>query len=350
MNPSGVWNVFVPYSGLHALAVAVCALLIAAPALVGRRLLKNGEPALRRALAALVVCYWLADSIWWNWNGLDLLNGLPLQLCDVNGLIAPLALVTGWRWARAALYFWTAALTVQAFIQPALTAGPASLVFWSFWTAHTIIAACAVYDVVVRGFRPGLGRSRPRHRGQRHLCGSGRAGQSTARLELRIRRKSGRHQRHSAVRLCARAVAVARDHPGRAGAARLCRRAVAVADRRPARAVGPARRGQDEFRLNRHARACRGHPRLQMPRQNKDVDGRDKPGHDEDVRSMSTHPCLGYRISYDPSRLAGAEAKAPARNHRSPRQCRSAARRRAATARCRLALEIPASRSSARRR
>jgi uncharacterized membrane protein YwaF len=35
-------------------------------------------------------------------------------------------------------------------------------VFWAFWTAHTIIAACAVYDVVVRGFRPGwndLGRA-----------------------------------------------------------------------------------------------------------------------------------------------------------------------------------------------
>jgi hypothetical integral membrane protein (TIGR02206 family) len=55
------------------------------------------------------------------------------------------------------LYFWTAALTSQAFIQPALTAGPASLVFWAFWAAHTIIAACAVYDIVVLGFRPGWG-------------------------------------------------------------------------------------------------------------------------------------------------------------------------------------------------
>ncbi len=45
---------------------------------------------------------------------------------------------------------------------PALTAGPASLVFWAFWTAHTIIAACAVYDLAVLGFRPGrsdLGRA-----------------------------------------------------------------------------------------------------------------------------------------------------------------------------------------------
>lgn len=150
----GGWNVFVPYSGLHALAVAVCALLIAAPTLFAGALRKNGGQKLRWMLALLAVGYWLAYNIWWNWHGIDLRTGLPLQLCDCNGLMAPLALVTGWRWARATLYFWTAALTLQAFIQPALTQGPASLVFWAFWTAHTIIAACAMYDVAVLGFRP----------------------------------------------------------------------------------------------------------------------------------------------------------------------------------------------------
>ena len=155
--PSGTWDVFVPYSGLHALALAVCAVLIAAPSLVGRRLEKNREAMLRYALAALAVVYWVAYNIWWNWNGLDLHTGLPLQLCDFNGLVAPLALMTSWRWARAALYFWTVALTSQAFIQPALTSGPASPVFWCFWAAHTIIAVCAVYDIVVLRFRPGWG-------------------------------------------------------------------------------------------------------------------------------------------------------------------------------------------------
>jgi len=162
MDTQGAWAVFVPYGALHALAVAVCVPLIAAPASLGRALPPDREALLRRMLAALAVGYWLAYNIWWNWNGIDLRARLPLQLCDVNGLMAPLALVTGWRWARASLYFWTAALTLQAFIQPALTAGPSSLVFWAFWTAHTIIAACAVYDIAVRGFRPGwsdLGRA-----------------------------------------------------------------------------------------------------------------------------------------------------------------------------------------------
>ena len=153
----GGWDVFVPYGGLHALTLAVCAVLVAAPSLAGRRLPKKAEAIWRRALAAFAVCSWLAYNIWWNRNGLDLRTGLPLQICDFNGLVAPLALLTGWRWARAALYFWTGALTSQAFIQPALTAGPASPLFWAFWTAHTIIAACAVYDIAVLGFRPGWG-------------------------------------------------------------------------------------------------------------------------------------------------------------------------------------------------
>ena len=150
-------EIFVPYTGLHAFAVAVCALLIAAPAALGRNLRQDREVLLRRFLAALAVAYWIAYTTWWNWHGLDWRTGLPLQLCDVNGLIAPFALLIGLRFARATLYFWTSALTLQAFIQPALTLGPGSLVFWAFWAAHTVIAACAVYDIVVRGFRPDWG-------------------------------------------------------------------------------------------------------------------------------------------------------------------------------------------------
>jgi len=150
----GAWTVFVPYSWLHALVLVVCAVLIAAPSFLGRAQQKNGEAILRRTLAAFAVCYWVAYAAWWNWHGIDWREGLPLELCDLNGLVAPLALLTGWRFARATLYFWTAALTSQAFIQRALTAGPASLEFWAFWLSHTIIAACAAYDIAVLGFRP----------------------------------------------------------------------------------------------------------------------------------------------------------------------------------------------------
>lgn len=153
----GPWDVFVPYGGLHALTVVVAALAIAALAWLGRALSPDAEPALRQALAVTALAYWLAYNIWWNWYGLDLRTGLPLQICDLDGLVAPLALLTGRRWLRATLYFWTSVLTLQAFIQPVVTAGPALVAFWAFWLAHTVIAACAVYDVAVLGFRPSWG-------------------------------------------------------------------------------------------------------------------------------------------------------------------------------------------------
>jgi hypothetical integral membrane protein (TIGR02206 family) len=149
------WEVFVPFSGLHLLAVTVCALLIATLATAGRALReRSAEAKLRRPWAVFALSYWLGYVIWWNWNGLDLYGGLPLHLCDFNGLVAPLALLTLNRWARATLYFWSFTLTLQAFIQPLLSDGPAHLPFWAFWAGHTIIMASAVYDVVVMGFRP----------------------------------------------------------------------------------------------------------------------------------------------------------------------------------------------------
>jgi hypothetical integral membrane protein (TIGR02206 family) len=151
----GPWDVFTPYTPLHAAAVLVCALAIAALIALARRL--RGTPAelkLRRAFAWTCIVYWVFYTAWWHVRGIDWFNGLPLHICDLGGLIGPFALLTGNRWLRATLYFWTFALTAQAFIQPALTAGPASPVFWFFFLAHSIVLACAFYDLLVLGFRP----------------------------------------------------------------------------------------------------------------------------------------------------------------------------------------------------
>ncbi len=149
---------FVPFGTVHMLAVCACAALLVAAALLGRRLRgTDREPPVRRALAIVALVYWVVYNTWWNWDGLDLTTGLPLQACDISGLAAPFALITLNRWLRATLYFWAVAFATQAFIQPTLTQGPAHLVFWFFWAAHTIIIGCAVYDLAVLGFRPGWG-------------------------------------------------------------------------------------------------------------------------------------------------------------------------------------------------
>jgi len=147
---------FAPFGMVHLLTVCACAALLVAIALLGRPL--RGTPRewrVRQALAIIALAYWAAYNTWWNWGGMDVTTGLPLQACDVSGLAAPFALLTLSRWLRATLYFWAVAFATQAFIQPTLTQGPAHLVFWFFWAAHTIIIGCAIYDLAVLGFRPG---------------------------------------------------------------------------------------------------------------------------------------------------------------------------------------------------
>lgn len=149
------WSVFVPYTGLHIVTVLVCFAAIAAVVLAGRRAEPGGEVRLRRGIAVFSLAHWVVYNAAWNWSGLDLYEGLPLQLCDVGGVLAPLALLTLNPWLRGALYFWAVTLTSQAFIQPTVTQGPDNLLFWCFWIAHSIIVGSAVYDLVVLRFRPG---------------------------------------------------------------------------------------------------------------------------------------------------------------------------------------------------
>ncbi|HUC48469.1 MAG TPA: TIGR02206 family membrane protein [Xanthobacteraceae bacterium] len=152
--PDTSWDVFAPYGWLHAVTVGICLLVMAGLVLVGRALAKTSETRLRRMLGLFGLVYWLSYNAWWNWHGIDFTGGLPLQICDINGVIAPLVLLTQHRWLRATLYYWAFALSTQAFIQPALQVGPANPIFYWFWGQHTIILAYASYDLAVLHFRP----------------------------------------------------------------------------------------------------------------------------------------------------------------------------------------------------
>jgi hypothetical protein len=49
---------------------------------------------MRWTLGIFAPLYWLTYNIWWNRNGFDPAIGLPLHICDLSGVIAPLALLT----------------------------------------------------------------------------------------------------------------------------------------------------------------------------------------------------------------------------------------------------------------
>jgi hypothetical integral membrane protein (TIGR02206 family) len=125
----------------------------------GRRLAElRGEifsRRLDRGFALLLVTVWCALNArqvlpgHFRWD-----KSLPLHICDLVGLAAPIALWTSRRAARAILYFWGLGLSTQAFITPMLYLGPAHLDFWCYWICHITIVTAAFYDLVARGYRP----------------------------------------------------------------------------------------------------------------------------------------------------------------------------------------------------
>lgn len=119
------------------------------------------EVLLRRSLAAVLVCFAVPLQAWQlTGKGWDFYTSLPLQLTDLDWVVAVWALVTlGWR-SRALLYYWGLTLTPQAIITPELSflwPHPAFVGFWgvhlfTFWSA-TYLTAAARPGPDWRGYR-----------------------------------------------------------------------------------------------------------------------------------------------------------------------------------------------------
>lgn len=147
---------FEPYTVQHFVCVLVCVQLMVGVAMLGLRLRgKESGERLRLAVAWAGIAYWIGSNAWWlSPANYRFEQSLPIQVCDLAGLIGPLALLTGKRWLRAILYFWGLSLSIQGFVQPVLTKGAGYAEFWLFWANHTVIVGTALYDVVAMGFRP----------------------------------------------------------------------------------------------------------------------------------------------------------------------------------------------------
>ncbi len=79
---------------------------------------------------------------------------LPLHVCDVLAIIAFFSLIKPTGKTSALLYFCGLILTGQALISPTGNQDPMTFRFWLFWFLHGGIIAAAIYDLVVRKYRP----------------------------------------------------------------------------------------------------------------------------------------------------------------------------------------------------
>lgn len=102
----------------------------------------------------LIVIWLLYNIFYLHPTNFDWAVSLPLHVCDILGLIAGLALLTGLRLARAILFFSAMLFAMQAVITPTGLHNLSDFRFWLYWILHAAIIAYSLFDVVINDFRP----------------------------------------------------------------------------------------------------------------------------------------------------------------------------------------------------
>jgi len=147
---------FVPFSGEHFVALAVVvggsiALAVGVRATKSERL----DRVVRWVLAVACVAYEGIEIPWRVIGDIAPLHlSLPLHLCDVSILIAPVVLLTANRYAFELLYFWGIGGAMQALLTPALLSGFPAPICIVFFLGHGLIIAGALHAAVVMRLRP----------------------------------------------------------------------------------------------------------------------------------------------------------------------------------------------------
>ena len=157
--PSPWWlTSFRPFGFQHFLPAGLALVTMAVLAAVGSRHFNSAnERRVRLAIAGASLAYAITVSIWYLIPPkLNLARSLPLHMCDVMVLLAPLALITQHRTLRSLNCFWGVALCSQAFITPILTVGLDDAEYYFFWSSHFVIVGSSLYDYIAGRFRPTL--------------------------------------------------------------------------------------------------------------------------------------------------------------------------------------------------
>ncbi|MEM1107299.1 MAG: TIGR02206 family membrane protein [Planctomycetota bacterium] len=146
---------FESFSLLHAVAAMACVAVIVGLVMWGRRTRRrNRERQFTAAIAWLGLAFWVFMQVYFLLLEQDWTDSLPLHVCDLAGLVGPVALLTRWRTMRATLYFWALGLSIWGLVTPTLSYGPEHIRFWLFWISHGLVIFYAVYDCAVNRYRP----------------------------------------------------------------------------------------------------------------------------------------------------------------------------------------------------
>jgi hypothetical integral membrane protein (TIGR02206 family) len=145
----------------HLVPLALLVIVAAALCTAARRAPGRWTGIVAAMLAAAIVIselswqpYTLANRSW------SAAFSLPVQLCDVGGFVAAVALV--WRQALTVeiAYFWGLGGTLQALLTPDLRDPYPSFPYLQFYATHDLVVLAALFLVVGLGVQPRAGAVR----------------------------------------------------------------------------------------------------------------------------------------------------------------------------------------------
>lgn len=143
---------------IHLAMLMLCAIWVSLVCYMGLIKRAQGRTLITKQILGLtVLLVWLTYNIYYfHPSNFDWKLSLPLHACDIIGLIAGVAMLTSTSVSRSILYFCGLALATQAFITPIGNQDPETARFWLFWALHIAIIGCAIFDIIVLGYRPTL--------------------------------------------------------------------------------------------------------------------------------------------------------------------------------------------------
>lgn len=147
---------FTPIWWQHVAVVAAYAIFVAA-GLAWVRTWKDPVRVRRIEITIAIVGLAFSGVVNWWWlrpGKFTWEESIPVQMCDLAGLISPLALLTKARWLRTLLHFWGLGLCSQWVCTPVTQVGPQHFDFWVSFMLHASILGGAAWDVVIGGYRP----------------------------------------------------------------------------------------------------------------------------------------------------------------------------------------------------
>jgi len=147
---------FVLFGPAHLVALALTAAAAILLACCGHRLRgRPGQVWISRALAlTILVCLGGMQVVMLLPAHFEVGRSLPLQICDIAGMIAIYALWTERRWAFGLVYYWGLSATLLAMVTPDLNHGFPHFAFLLFYFGHGAVVVAAIYLCWGIGLRP----------------------------------------------------------------------------------------------------------------------------------------------------------------------------------------------------